>query len=89
MPTKPENRNYKAEAAKESPARKQARRDRKNARYAYEKEHGELPTNMQVDHVKPISAGGTNAKKNLRAIPKAKNESFNRAGPGGKQIGKA
>ena len=39
--------------------------------------------------VEAISEGGTNAKKNLRAIPKAKNESFNRAGPGGKQIGKA
>jgi 5-methylcytosine-specific restriction endonuclease McrA len=89
MPTKPENRNYKAEAKKESPARQQARRDRKNARYAYEKAHGNLPTDVQVDHIRPISEGGTNAKKNIRAIPKAKNESFNRAGPGGKQIGKA
>jgi len=89
MPTKPENRNYKAEAAKESPARKQARRDRMNARYAYEKEHGDLPTNVQVDHVKAISQGGTNDKKNLRAIPKKRNESFNRAGPSGKQVGKA
>lgn len=89
MPTKPENRNYKAEAKAETPARKQARRDRKNARYAYEKGRGELPTDVQVDHIRAISEGGTNAKKNIRAIPKAKNESFNRAGPGGKQIGKA
>lgn len=89
MPTKPENRNYKAEYAKETPARKQARRDRMNARYGYEKAHGDLPTDMQVDHIKALSAGGTNGKKNLRAIPKKRNESFNRAGPGGKQIGKA
>ena len=89
MPTKAENRNYKAEAKKETPARKQARRDRMNARYGYEKENGDLPTGMHVDHVKALSAGGTNGKKNLRAIPKARNESFNRRGPGGKQVGKA
>jgi len=89
MPTKPENRNYQAEAARETPARKQARRDRQKARYAYEKDNGKLPTDVQVDHKKPISQGGTNAKGNLRAIPKAQNESFKRAGPGGKQVGKA
>lgn len=89
MPTKPENRDYKAEAARETPARKQARRDRQKARYDYEKKHGDLPTNVQVDHIKPISQGGTNADGNLRAIPKARNESFKRAGPGGKQVGKA
>ena len=89
MPTKPENRNYKAEAAKETPARQQARRDRMNARYAYEKANGDLPSTTHVDHKKPISQGGTNAKSNLRAIPKAQNESFDRAGPGGKQKGKA
>lgn len=89
MPTPASKRDYKAEAARETPARKQARRDRMNARNAYEREHGDLPTNVQVDHIKPISQGGTNDPKNLRAIPKARNESFNRAGPGGKQIGKA
>lgn len=89
MPTKPENRNYKKEAARESPERQQDRRDRMNARYAYEKAHGDLPTDTHVDHVKSLGRGGTNAKENLRAIPKKRNESFNRAGPGGKQIGKA
>lgn len=59
------------------------------ARYDYEKKHGPLPTDVQVDHKKPLSQGGTNAPGNLRAIPKAQNESFNRAGPGGKQIGEA
>ena len=45
MPTKPENRDYKAEAARESPKRQQDRRDRMKARYDYEKKHGDLPTN--------------------------------------------
>lgn len=89
MPTKAEDRNYKKEAAVETPARQQARRDRVAARYAYEKKNGDLPTSMQVDHVKAISQGGTNDPKNLRALPKKRNESFNRAGPGGKQVGKA
>ena len=89
MPTKPENRDYKKEAARESEKRKQDRRDRMKARYDYEKKHGDLPTNMQVDHKKPLSQGGTNAASNLRAIPKERNESFKRDGPGGKQKGKA
>lgn len=89
MPTKPENRDYKAEAKRETPARKQARRDRQKARYDYEKKHGDLPTSTHVDHVKPISQGGTSDKGNLRAIPKERNESFKRSGPGGKQVGKA
>ena len=69
MPTKPENRNYKKEAARETPARKEARRERMKARYDYEKTHGNLPTDVQVDHIKALSAGGTNSPKNLRAIP--------------------
>lgn len=89
MPTKPEDRNYKAEAARETPARKQARRDRQKARYAYEKAHGDQPSTTHIDHKRPISQGGTNAVSNLRAIPKDKNESFKRDGPGGKQKGKA
>jgi 5-methylcytosine-specific restriction endonuclease McrA len=89
MPTKAENRNYKAEAAKEDPKRQQDRRDRMNARYAYEKKHGDLPTTTQVDHIKPLSQGGTNADSNVRAISKKRNESFNRAGPGGKQLHRA
>lgn len=62
---------------------------RQRARYAYEKKHGDQPTNMQVDHTKPLSQGGTNATSNMRLISKKRNESFNRAGPGGNQIGKA
>ena len=89
MPTKPENRDYQKEAARESEARKQARRDRQKARYRYEKTNGDLPSSVHVDHKKPISQGGTNAPSNLRAIPKERNESFKREGPGGKQKGRA
>lgn len=89
MPTKPENRNYRKEATRETAKRQQDRRDRMNARYAYEKKHGDLPTDVQVDHKKALSQGGTNADSNLRALPKKQNESFKRTGPGGKQVGKA
>lgn len=89
MPTPPEKRDYKKEYARETPERRQARRDRMNARYAYEKKHGDLPSNIHVDHKKPISQGGTNHPSNLRAIPKERNESFKRHGPGGKQKGSA
>jgi hypothetical protein len=44
---------------------------------------------VQVDHIRALSEGGKNVASNLRAISKKRNESFNRAGPGGKQIGKA
>lgn len=89
MPTPKDKRDYAAEARAEGPARQEARRQRMAARYAYEKKHGALPTSTQVDHKKALSQGGTNDPKNLRAIPKKQNESFKRAGPGGKQVGKA
>lgn len=89
MPTPASKRDYKKEAARETPKRQQDRRDRMNARYAYEKKHGDLPTNVQVDHKTALSNNGSNDMKNLRALPKKRNESFKRAGPGGKQVGKA
>lgn len=88
MPTPKEQRDYKKEFDRESESRKQDRRDRVNARYAYEKAHGDLPSTTHVDHKKPLSQGGSNKPSNLRAIPKAQNESFKRAGPGGRQVGK-
>ena len=89
MPTKPENRDYQKEAARESEARKQARRDRQKARYHYEKTNGDLPSSVHVDHKKPISQGGTNAASNLRASPTERTDSCKRQGPGGKQKGQA
>ena len=39
--------------------------------------------NKQVDHVKPLSKGGTNAKSNLRVVNHSENESFRRNSKGG------
>lgn len=89
MPTKASERNYAKEAAAETPARQQARRDRMKARYHFEKKNGDLPSNVHVDHKKPISQGGDSSASNLRAVPKKVNESFDRDGPGGKQVGLA
>jgi 5-methylcytosine-specific restriction endonuclease McrA len=89
MPTPKEKRDYQAEYARETPERRQARRDRNNARYAVEKKVGDLPSDKHVDHKRAISQGGTNAPSNLRVVDKARNESFKRAGPGGKQVGRA
>lgn len=33
---------------------------------------------MDVDHIKPISKGGSSADDNLRVVPKSKNRSFPR-----------
>lgn len=35
-----------------------------------------------VDHKKPLSKGGTNARTNLRAVPSSKNKSFARKSNG-------
>lgn len=31
-----------------------------------------------LDHIKPLSKGGTNSKSNLRVVPESKNKSFSR-----------
>ena len=35
-----------------------------------------------IDHIKPVSKGGTNAKSNLRAVPASENRSFARTKTG-------
>ena len=37
---------------------------------------------MDIDHKVPLSKGGTNAKSNLRAVPKSDNRSFPRTKTG-------
>jgi 5-methylcytosine-specific restriction endonuclease McrA len=77
MPQKPSQRNYAEEYRKyggtpkgrrENDRRKQARRD-------YETKHGNLPTKIEIDHIKGIKSGGTDNPKNLRAISRSKNRS--------------
>jgi hypothetical protein len=55
------------------PEQKENRAARGRARYAYEKEHGDLPRNVDVDHKTPIKKGGGNHMGNLRAMPASKN----------------
>ena len=51
---------------------------RNQARRAYEKTHGNVPSNMDVDHRTPIVRGGGNGDANLRAISRRSNRSFGR-----------
>lgn len=50
---------------------------RHRARRAYEKEHGDLPSTVEVDHKKKIKDGGGNGKGNLRARPRSANRADN------------
>lgn len=61
-------RDYKAEYRNyHGTAEQKANRAQRNAaRRLMEREHGDIPRNKDVDHVKPIRKGGTNAPSNLR-----------------------
>ena len=80
MPSSPSyKRNYRNEAKTESSARKQARRDRVNARYAMEKEHGKSALKgKDVGHKKALSKGGSNSRSNLFVQASSSNQSFSR-----------
>lgn len=72
-------RNYRQEAKTESSARKQARRDRVNARYAMEKEVGKSAIKgKDIGHKKALSKGGSNSRSNLFIQASASNQSFSR-----------
>lgn len=43
------------------------------ARYKYEKRHGKLPRNMEVDHKDNGGRAGRDGLKNLRVVSKSKN----------------
>jgi 5-methylcytosine-specific restriction endonuclease McrA len=76
-------RDYKAEAAYEARPEQVANRVARNkARREYEKAHGDLPSNQDVDHIKPLSKGGTSKASNLRAVSEHTNTSFSRTKTG-------
>lgn len=85
MPTK---RNYKQERLNETKARKEARKARGRARYAMEKagrvKKGDGKT---VEHKKPLSRGGSNAKSNLAT--KSNSANSRDGGRMGNRAGKA
>lgn len=78
MATKPRNYKREYELYQGTPAQLKKQAERHKARREYEKAHGKLPDNVDVDHVKPLSKGGTSKLSNLRAVPKSKNRSFAR-----------
>lgn len=55
------------------PEQKKKRALRNAARREYERAHGDLPSNVEVDHKRRLAKGGTNAMSNLRALPEKKN----------------
>lgn len=48
---------------------------RHRARRKYEKAHGDLPSNVDVDHKRTLNAGGSNSLSNLRARSAKSNRS--------------
>lgn len=78
----PSSKGYQRDYAQEkktSDARgeKPKRAARNRARLVMEKA-GLVKKNEDVDHKKPLSKGGTNARSNLRAVPASENRSFPR-----------
>ncbi|MBP8290294.1 MAG: hypothetical protein KAX51_10915 [Chromatiaceae bacterium] len=52
------------------------RAQRNAARREYEKAHGDLPGSADVNHKRPLDAGGTNAKSNLEATSQTANRGW-------------
>lgn len=66
-----------------TPEQRANRAARNRARRAYEKAHGDLPSDVDVDHKQALSKGGAATDlKNLRAAPKSENRSFARTKTG-------
>jgi hypothetical protein len=78
------SRNYaREEKYEDSPEQVRNREARNKARRQYEKKHGNLPTDVEVDHIKPLSKGGSPLSAgNLRAVPASTNRSFSRTKTG-------
>ncbi|MEO5368036.1 MAG: hypothetical protein H7831_17130 [Magnetococcus sp. WYHC-3] len=87
MPMK--NRNYKQEyATAKARGENKGCAMRHKARRMVEKEVGDLPSSVEIDHKKPIRAGGTSARGNLRKRPASANKADNGQYPGMKKSGK-
>lgn len=83
MPSSPGYvRDYKREAAIESPQRKKQRVARNTARRVYERSYGAIPSGFDVDHKNPLSEGGSTSKSNLRVLKARTNRSYPRNSDG-------
>ena len=78
MPRNPRRYDLEYKAYDGTPAVRKKRAERNKARREYEAVHGDLPSNMDVDHKKPLAKGGKTTLSNLRAVPASKNRSFPR-----------
>ena len=78
MPYVNKPRPYKKEYQQQKARGEQpARNTRERARYAMDAQ-GIDRTGKDIDHVKPLSKGGTNAKSNLKLKTPSANRSFTR-----------
>ena len=89
MPYVNKPRPYKKEYEQQKARGEQPTRNaRARARYAIDKKHyddpkdsdrtAEIREGKDIEHVKPLSKGGTNSAKNLRIETKHQNRSFSR-----------
>lgn len=78
MPRNPRRYDLEYQAYDGKPEVKKKRAERNKARREYEKAHGDLPSNVDVDHKKPLAKGGATKLSNLRAVSASKNRSFPR-----------
>jgi 5-methylcytosine-specific restriction endonuclease McrA len=60
---------------------KKPRATRERARYQMDKD-GVDRAGKDIDHVKPLSKGGSNAKSNIRLVAPSKNRAFQRNSDG-------
>lgn len=58
------------------------RAQRNAARAEYEKKHGDLPSNVDVNHKNPLKRGGSNAMSNLEATSQKDNRGWRRGQSG-------
>jgi len=77
-------RDYKKEYAnyQGKPEQVKNRSERNKARRTYEKAHGDLPSNVDVDHKRPIRKGGDSRASNLRATSESHNTAWRKGKKG-------
>jgi hypothetical protein len=84
--TKASQRKHAYDTKYESTPTQIAKRSERNqARRQYEKAHGNLPANVDVDHKRALDAGGGNTPSNLRAQPSSINRAWRTGGGTGGQ----